>query len=271
MKQRRILIGAAVLALVVGAALYLRSSTAPAQYQGWVEADMVFVSPDEIGRIENLEVREGSHVEKGSPLFTLDEDLQQAAVAENEAYVANAKIDYNRAEALLKKNVGSEKAFDDAKAQLRSAEAKLNSAKTKLERRKRFSPVAGTIQEVYFRGGEMVDPSRPILSIMPPGNVKVRFFVPQAQLPKVHMDERVLVTCDGCAKNLPARVSFISAKAEFTPPVIYSLEERARLVFRIEALPERPEELRIGQPASVALDETQPSTTQPPRVSDAKR
>jgi HlyD family secretion protein len=267
MKQSRIVIGAvAVLLLAVGAAFYVRSSSALAQYQGWVEADMVFVSPDEIGRIENLDVREGSVVQKGSPLFTLDEDLQQAAVAENEAYVANAKIDYSRAEALLKKNVGSEKSFDDAKAGLRSAEAKLNSAKTKLERRKRFSPVAGTIQEVYFRGGEMVDPSRPILSIMPPGNVKVRFFVPQAVLPKVNMGERVLVHCDGCAKDIPARVSFISAKAEFTPPVIYSLEERARLVFRIEALPEHPEELRIGQPASVALDDTQP-----PVVSNAQR
>jgi HlyD family secretion protein len=266
MKKRGIVIGAGVvLLLAVGAALYVRSSGTPAQYQGWVEADMVFVSPDEIGRIENLDVREGSVVEKGSPLFTLDEDLQQAAVAENEAYVANAKQEYVRAEVLLQKAVGTQKAFDDAKSALRSAEAKLNSAKTRLERRKRFSPVAGMIQEVYFRGGEMVDPSRPILSIMPPGNIKVRFFVPQAQLPKVHMGERVLVTCDGCAKNLAARVSFISAQAEFTPPVIYSLEERARLVFRIEALPEHPEELRIGQPASVALHETQP-----PVVSNAQ-
>ena len=59
--------------------------------------------------------------------------------------------------------------------------------------------------------------------------------------------------CDGCAGDLVARVSFISAQAEFTPPVIYSQEERARLVFRIEAMPERPEDLRVGQPVSVAL------------------
>ena len=81
----------------------------------------------------------------------------------------------------------------------------------------------------------------------------MRFFVPQATLPSIHIGDRVLVHCDGCRDDLLARVSFISAQAEFTPPVIYSLEERARLVFRIEALPERPGDLRIGQPASVAL------------------
>ena len=59
--------------------------------------------------------------------------------------------------------------------------------------------------------------------------------------------------CDGCASDLAARVNFISAQAEFTPPVIYSQEERARLVFRIEALPEQPDDLRVGQPVSVAL------------------
>ena len=224
-----------------------------AQFQGWVEADLIFVSPDEIGRVATLSVREGSAVEVGSPLFTLDDDLQRAAVAENEAAVTNAKQSYDRAQALLKKAVGTQKAFDDAEAPLRSAEARLNSTKTRLERRRMLSPVAGTIQEVYFRVGEMVQPARPILSIVPPGNVKVRFFVPQATLPSIHIGDRVLVRCDGCRDDLVARVSFISAQAEFTPPVIYSLEERARLVFRIEALPERPGDLRIGQPASVAL------------------
>ena len=118
--------------------------------------------------------------------------------------------------------------------------------------------MAGTIQEVYFRVGEMVEPGRPIVSIVPPGNVKVRFFVPQANLPSIHIGDRVLIYCDGCRDDLYAHVRFISTQAEFTPPVIYSLEERARLVFRIEAIPEHPEVVRIGQPASVAL---QTSTT----------
>jgi HlyD family secretion protein len=255
----------AVVLLAIGAAVTayyeLRSNGEPAQYQGWVEADFVFVSPDEIGRIEKLDVREGSAVDVGSRLFTLDDDLQRAAVAENEAAVANAKQAYARADVLLKKTVGTQKALDDAQMLLRSAEARLNSAKTRLDRRQRFSPVAGTIQEVYFRGGEMVEPGRPIVSILPPKNVKVRFFIPQAALPTVHIDDRVRIACDGCRQDLYGRVSFISAQAEFSPPVIYSLEERARLVFRIEAIPELPEDVRIGQPASIALTGALPRGT----------
>ena len=254
--KRRAAIATVLLVLVgvgIAAFHYLQPDGTLAQFQGWVEADLIFVSPDEIGRVATLSVREGSAVEVGSPLFTLDDDLQRAAVAENEAAVTNANQAYDRAQVLLKKAVGSQKDFDNAGALLRSAEARLNSTKTRLERRRMLSPVAGTIQEVYFRVGEMVQPARPILSIVPPGNVKVRFFVPQATLPSIHIGDRVLVRCDGCRDDLVARVSFISAQAEFTPPVIYSLEERARLVFRIEALPERPGDLRIGQPASVAL------------------
>lgn len=256
MTRLRIAFAIGLLALIgaVTAVYYFRAAGGPPEFQGWIEADFIFVSPDEAGRLEELHVREGSAVEIGTPLFRLDDDLQRAAVNENEAYVTNAKVAYVRAQELLQKNVGSVKAFDDAKATLRSAEAKLNSARTRLERRQRASPVAGTIQEVYFRGGEMVEPGHPIVSVLPPGNVKVRFFVPQERVPTLAIGDRVLVHCDGCAEDLGARISFISARAEFTPPVIYSLEERARLVFLIEAIPEQPQELRIGQPASVALD-----------------
>lgn len=250
----RIAIAAAVLAAAAaGAYAYLRAPSAPPAFQGWVEAQLIFVSPDEAGRVETLSVREGDAIEAGAPLFKLDDDLQRAASAEAEAALANARITYDRAKELLKRNVGSQKTADDAESTLRTAEAKLNSANTKLERRKVNAPVTGTIQEVYFRQGEMVQAGRPIVSILPPGNVRVRFFVPQAVLPTISIGDRVAVTCDGCRSDILARVTFISAQAEFTPPVIYSQEERARLVFRIEATPERPQDLRVGQPVSVAL------------------
>jgi HlyD family secretion protein len=240
-------------AAAAAATLYMRQADTPATFQGWVEAQLVFVSPDEAGRVETLSVREGDAVAAGAALFALDADLQKAAVAENEAAVINAQLAYERAKALLKGSVGTQKAFDDAEAALRTAQARLVSAKTKLERRRVAAPAAGTVQEVYFREGEMVQPGRPIVSLLPPGNVRVRFFVPQAQLPKVRIGDRIVVGCDGCAGDLVARVNFISAQAEFTPPVIYSQEERARLVFRIEATPERPADLRVGQPVSVAF------------------
>jgi HlyD family secretion protein len=255
--MNRKLLAAAVALVVLGstgaAYLFWPARAERLEFQGWIEAYLIFVSPDEVGRIETLSVREGDALDSGAQLFTLDADLQRAAVAENEAAVINGRQAYDRAKTLLKGAVGSQKTFDDAEAALRTAEARLNSAKTRLERRGVKSPANGIVQEVYFRVGEQVQPGRPIISLLPPGNVRVRFFVPQAVLPKVSLGDRIAVSCDGCAGNIVARVNFISTQAEFTPPVIYSQEERARLVFRVEATPEHPETLRVGQPVSVAL------------------
>jgi HlyD family secretion protein len=248
-----VLSAVAVVGIALAALAYVRGQSARLEFEGWVEAYFVFVGPDEAGRVETLAVREGDGVSPGTPLFSLDADLQRAAVAENEAALANAKVSFERAKELLKRSVGSQKAYDDAEAALRTAEARLNSARTRLERRRVSSPATGTVQEIYFRVGELVQPGRPIVSILPPGDTRVRFFVPQDALPKLHIDDRIAMRCDGCVDGLAARVSFISAQAEFTPPVIYSQEERARLVFRIEAIPERPQDLRVGQPVTVTL------------------
>jgi HlyD family secretion protein len=83
--------------------------------------------------------------------------------------------------------------------------------------------------------------------------VKVRFFVQQAVLPKISLGDLIGVTCDGCAAGISARVSFIASSAEYTPPVIFSEEERGKLVFLVEALPEKPDDLRVGQPVTVTL------------------
>ena len=223
--------------------------------QGWVEGDFIFVSPDEAGRVDSLSVREGDRVEKGSPLFTVDPDLQQADVTAAEASVTNAQQAYDRAQVLLKTAAGTQKTLEDAEAALRSAQARLNSARTRLNRRTANSPVAGIVQQIYYRPGETVPAGRPVLALLPPANLKIRFFAPEAQLPVVKIGDSVEVTCDRCEKDLRARVSFIARTSEFTPPVIYSLEERAKLVFLIEARPEQPEKFRVGQPVSVHLPE----------------
>ena len=88
---------------------------------------------------------------------------------------------------------------------------------------------------------------------LPPQNLKFRFFAPEPLLPEIKYGETVTVSCDGCEKGLTAKVSFIARSAEFTPPVIYSLEERNKLVFMVEARTDEPERLRVGQPVSVTL------------------
>ena len=223
-------------------------------FQGWVEAELIFVGPDEAGRVETLSVREGDQVALKAPLFTVDPDLQLADVAMQEATMKNAQLAYDRAQALLKTQAGTQRTLDEAEAALRTAQARLNSAQTRLARRKMFSPVAGSVQQIYYRVGELVPAGKPIVAILPPGNLKVRFFVNEATLPKLKIGDTIAVSCDGCQPGITARISFIARSSEFTPPVIYSMEERSKLVFLIEARTDTPERLRVGQPVSVALE-----------------
>jgi len=245
--HRIALVGAVLLALTAC------SKSADPGYQGWIEADLIFVSPDEVGRVETLSVREGDVVETGAPLFTVDPDLQQADVDMAKASVINATQAYERARALLQTQAGTPKTVEDAEATLRTAQARLASAQTRLARRKMASPVSGSVQQIYYRPGELVPAGRPVVSLLPPGNIKIRFFVPETELAKVALGQAVTVHCDGCKTDVSAKVTFISRSSEFTPPVIYSLDERSKLVYLIEARTETPDGLRVGQPVDVRL------------------
>ncbi|HET8971666.1 MAG TPA: efflux RND transporter periplasmic adaptor subunit [Pseudolabrys sp.] len=221
--------------------------------QGWVEAELIFVSPDEQGRVETLKVREGDNVTRGDLLFTVDDDLQKADVVVRNTAVINAQQAFDRAKELLKSAAGTQRTYDDAEAALRQAKANLEWAQTRLARRNAHSPGDGTIEQIYYRPGETVPAGRPVVALLPPGNLKIRFFAPQAVLPELKYGDVVGISCDGCDKGLTAKISFIARSAEFTPPVIYSVEERAKLVFLIEARPEHPEKFRVGQPVTVTL------------------
>jgi len=225
------------------------------QYQGWVEGDLIFVGPDEAGRLETLSIREGQKVETGAPLFSLDTELHLADVQTAEAALTNARQDWERATNLFETSAGPLTTVQDTEAALRTAQARLNSAQTRLARRKMASPDNGLVQEIYARRGEFVLPGRPVVSLLPLSHVKVRFFVPETVLGSITIGEDVSIHCDGCKEALPGKVTFIAQRSEFTPPVIYSLEERSKLVFLIEARTETPRNLRVGQPVDVELRE----------------
>ena len=252
------------IALRIGAALALVAVLAGCDerknpgYQGWVEADMIFVSPDESGRVIKLNVREGDEVKVGMPLYSVDDDLQRADLNQNMATLANAQQTFDRAASLSKTGSGTQANLDSAISALRVAEARVNTSQTRLARRTGFAPVQGTVQQIYFREGEMVAEKRPVLSIMPPGNIKVRFYVPEPDLPKLAIGDEVSISCDNCAADLTAKIYFIATQAEYTPPVIYSLEERNKLVYLVQARPSRPDALRVGQPVSVFLNAKTP-------------
>jgi len=153
------LAGMAVLCAVAFAPASCSKQSANA-YQGWVEANLIFVAPDETGRVRTLTVQEGDTVKTGDLLFTVDDDLQQADLAQVKASVKNAQQTFDRASMLVKTGAGTQKDFDAAEMILRDAQARLNSVQTRLSRRNVFSAVGGTVQQIYFRPGEMVPAGR---------------------------------------------------------------------------------------------------------------
>jgi HlyD family secretion protein len=224
-------------------------------YQGWVEAYLVFSSPEESGRLNEISVQEGEQVQLGAPLFTLDSEILISEHAVNQIALDNAKQAFERARLLLSSQSGTQRNFDDAEAVLRSAEARYVATRTRLSRRQVFSPAKGTVQRLYYQRGEWVPTGRAVVSILPPENLKARFFVRESMLSKVNLGKPIKVRCDGCANEAAAEVSFISTTAEYTPPMLYTLEERSKLAFMVEARFKEPVQLKVGQPLTITMDD----------------
>lgn len=144
-----------------------------------------------------------------------------------------------------------------AEANVRALEAALASAQWALSQKRRTAPQAGLIFDTMYRAGEWVPAGRPVVALLPPANIKVRAFVPETQLQSLHLSDRVQVIVDGLPGPLAGRISFISPRAEYTPPVIYNRENRAKLVFMIEVTfaPEVATALHPGQPVDVRFGE----------------
>jgi len=140
-----------------------------------------------------------------------------------------------------------------AQAQARAGEADVAQAEWTVSDRDVKARLEGRVEERLREPGEFVAQGAPVLTVLPKGRQFVRFYVPQADLARFTVGKVVRVTCDGCAAGLTAKVRYVSREAEFTPPVIYSVRERQKLMFLIEATPARPEALHPGQPVDVAL------------------
>ena len=138
-------------------------------------------------------------------------------------------------------------------AQTAATQAAVDQAAWRLGQKSVAAPVAGQVFDVLYRPGEWVAAGRPVVRLLPPGNVKIRFFVPETALGALAVGQALAVRCDGCAEDIPAKITYISPEAEFTPPIIYSNETRSKLVFMVEARPLDGANLHPGQPLEVAL------------------
>ncbi|MEN3109858.1 HlyD family secretion protein [Uliginosibacterium paludis] len=138
-----------------------------------------------------------------------------------------------------------------AEADVRAARASLAQSEWQRDQKAVSALRAARVDDTLYRVGEWVPAGSPVVSLLEPDALKLRFFVPQADLHAFAPGTRVEVRCDGCAVPVMARVEHVAQSPEFTPPVIYSKESRARLVFLVEARPEQSEGLRPGQPVDV--------------------
>jgi len=286
-------------------------------WNGYVEADYVYVAAAAPGVIETIAVREGEAVEQGDLLFVLAQDQQLALLRAAEARVAvaaanaqnlstgsraeeveviraslgKAQADLHLAETTLARSeklagqgltpeakveqdratLASAKAQVEqfraqlavaelpardpvqvaAEASLLAAQADADKARSDLEDRTVIAPVAGRIERLYFGPGEMATAGVPITALLPDDALKVKFYVAEADRPAFGLGDVVSVSCDGCEEGLTASISYFASDPQFTPPVIYSRDERMRLSFLAEAILREAGGLRPGQPVTI--------------------
>ena len=168
-------------------------------------------------------------------------DRNKARVAELQAELETARLGARADE------------IEAAEAEVTAARAQLAQAEWRLGELSQAAPQGGVVVDTLYRPGEWVTAGAPVVSLLPPENVKVRFFVPEPRLGAIEVGNEVQVNCDACPPGLIAVIGYISPDAEYTPPVIYSREMRAKLVYLVEARPRQPDALRPGQPVDVTL------------------
>lgn len=181
------------------------------------------------------------------------EEIDQARTQKDSAVALVAQLAADLETARLG---GREDVIRAAQATVEAQQAAFDKAKWAFDQKQQFAPAAGTIHDTLYRAGEWVAAGSPVAVLLPPENLKVRFFVPQDVLPRVKVGESVSIHCDGASHEFKAVVNYISSQAEFTPPVIYSRESRATIVFMIEAKISSTDasDVHPGQPVDVTLN-----------------
>lgn len=195
----------------------------------------------------------------------------KAEVDMAKAQAADARRKYDRASDLFKRGAGTQADYDTASTtleaanaqvgqaeanlavgglparpetikaadnQVKQAQSSLEQAQWRLSKRVLTAPSPGRVNDVIRNPGDTAGPTAPVISVLPDGAVKLSVYIPESAFSSVKVGTLLGVHCDGCGPEVKARVSYVSPDPEFTPPVIYSLENRQKLVYLVEARPE---------------------------------
>jgi HlyD family secretion protein len=252
-------------------------------FSGYVDTDLVYLSADFGGRLTNLAVLRGQLVKNNQFLFNLEQtsELYNVEISQlsSKSLLAQRQqimiqhhyneINYRRIVGMRKQNAASQNDLDAAqrdlnvsKQQLADIDFKLKSShvetddkKWRVTRKENFAPEFGIIFDTYYTKGEFVQAGYPILSLITKNNIKAIFFVPERKLSQLRLNESVKIKTNQNPNFATGHIFYISNIAEYTPPIIYSREERERLVFRVEARIDAPdlEKIHLGQPVTLEL------------------
>ena len=253
------------------------------QYNGYIDADLTYLSSDFAGRLSHLLVHRGETVRTHQPLFVLEQTSEHYSVEISELNHQNLlaqrqqlvdqmtydEINYHRTATMRKDNAARQNDLDVAtkdlnvlKNQLAAIDAQIKSSiiDTKnqewhLKRKANQATDQGFIFDTYYTQGEYVQAGQPIVSLITNKNIKVIFYAPEKDLQQLQLNKKLVLSNIGQNTALTATISYISNKAQYTPPIIYSRENRQELIFRIEARLDNPDLSRIhlGQPVSLEI------------------
>ncbi len=253
------------------------------QYNGYIDADLSYFSSNFPGRLTSLLVHRGQAVQKNQLLFKLEQTSEQFGVSISELNKKNLlaqrqelinqiqydEINYRRNVKMRKQNAASQNDLDLAKKDLDVLTDRLKALDFQIKssgvdiadkdwqrlRKENYATDTGIIFDTYFTKNEYVQGGQPVLSLLTKKNIKVVFFVAEKELSQLRLNAKVAISSDGVPQLATGRINYISKIAQYTPPIIYSRENRESLLFRVEARIDNPSlnALHLGQPISLVI------------------
>jgi HlyD family secretion protein len=259
--------------VAVGAALFAQDDTADRAARDQArrqlgQAQEQLANLEAAGKPTEIEQAEANLADARAILDRMKSDLERGEGLIRTGAITLQTLDQRRADyrsatarvagmeaalAQARAPLGRDREIKAQRAAVEAARAGLEMAEWRLSQRRVSAPAAARVADVLARPGETMAAGAPVVSLLPPGNIFVRFFVPETDLAILHHGDAVAIICDSCPSGLSGMISFIAPQAEYTPPVIYSEMSRAKLVYKIEARspPERAALLNPGQPVAV--------------------
>jgi HlyD family secretion protein len=226
------------------------------RFQGYIEGEFVYVGSPLAGTLESLQVRRGQQVKAGDPLFALDETPEKAAREQVEAALVLSEAEFARQDKLFRTGVAATQDLDRARSTRDQDKRRLAQTDWSFVQKRQSAPQSGLVYDTLYRQGEWVAAGKPVVALLPPQNIKVRAFIPETRVGSIHYGDEIRVAADGVREAFIGKVSYISPRAEYTPPVIYSRETRDKLVFMVEAVFDSATaaQLHPGQPVDVEFE-----------------